>query len=103
MPASPKFYFGVDGHSARSMELRNCSTLCGILPRWLGNCDADWMQTEAQNRLGKLGGVDKFKPVSGSGEMDHAEEAVASWSYRVAIARLILSCPNIRSMRLRCL
>ena len=76
MPASPKFYFGVDGHSARSMELRNCSTLCGISPRWLGNCDADWMQTEAQNRLGKLGGVDKFKPVSGSGEMDHAEEAI---------------------------
>ena len=34
------------------------------------------MQTEAQNRLGKLGGVDKFKPVSGSGEMDHAEEAI---------------------------
>ena len=23
-----------------------------------------------------LGGVDKFKPVSGSGEMDHAEEAI---------------------------
>ena len=55
----------------------------------------DWWQT--------LGRVDKFEPISRGGEMDHAEEAVASWSYRVAIARLILSCPNIRSMRLRCL
>ena len=26
--------------------------------------------------LGWLGGVDKFEPVSGSGEMDHPEEAV---------------------------
>jgi hypothetical protein len=50
-----------------------------------------------------LGGVDKFEPVSGGGEMDHAEEAVASWSYLVAMARLILRWPNIRSMQLRCL
>ena len=27
-------------------------------------------------REGRLGGVDKFEPVSGGGEMDHSEEAV---------------------------
>ena len=36
--------------------------------------DARWLRRGALR--GVLGGVDKFEPVSGGGDMDHAEEAV---------------------------
>lgn len=40
-------------------------------PQWGGAPQAAWT-----NSLRHLGGVDKFEPISGGGEMDHSEEAV---------------------------
>lgn len=45
------------------------------------------------------GGWIKFQAVSGGGEMDHSKGTVGQMIVSVAMARLILICPNMHSMR----
>ena len=51
---------------------------CSVMTNRLEGLMASFLDEDVDTSLfaGSLGGVDKFEPVSGGGEMDHAEEAV---------------------------
>lgn len=84
------------------MRVANCMGLnCrDRQSRYLFRSNEKSVQDSCRQAL--LGGVGKFEPVSGSGEMDHVKEAVGQLIIAVGDAPLILRWPNMRSMQLYC-